>query len=406
MSNNKFLYETHMHTFESSWCSLTFAKTHVKYYKERGYAGIIITDHLSTKHFHPSRIKPFKPLLLTWEEKVNYLMRGYEKAKAEGDKIGLDVFFGWEFYANGSEFLTYGLGKDFLLAHKDLDKMPIEEYSRLVRENGGFLAHAHPYRSKGSRSVPVDHKLVDAVEIYNASRTHKLGGKENAKAIVFARELGLPVQAGTDAHLPGLKLYSGVRLKEKAESIFDIINAIKEQTAEPILQDKEENLFYGDIEIARKEAEADNVSDLLVKVFYDCKHAKEHAEALCDYIQDLTAFDTICDHMDNFGHNEKNGKLTKTIVIGHHDETNVMMNSLPELKHCKFGTKYGFKEDLCVLTASQSELKESKEDYNRFSAEFFNRFDEPLEDVHLRNAQFRYSIMELMEKDLNNFLNN
>ena len=34
---------------------------------------------------------------LDWEQQVDLFMRGYESAKEEGDKLGLDVFFGWEF---------------------------------------------------------------------------------------------------------------------------------------------------------------------------------------------------------------------------------------------------------------------------------------------------------------------
>ena len=38
MSEKKFLYETHMHTFESSFCGVAKAKEHVRIYKDRGYA--------------------------------------------------------------------------------------------------------------------------------------------------------------------------------------------------------------------------------------------------------------------------------------------------------------------------------------------------------------------------------
>ena len=125
MNDMNYLYETHMHTTESSFCSITKAKEYVRIYKERGYTGIIITDHLRTSNFEKSSFKYFKPLI-DWEEKVDFFMEGYRNAEEEGDKIGLDVFLGWEFYAEGSEFLTYGLDEEFLLKHEDLDKLSIK----------------------------------------------------------------------------------------------------------------------------------------------------------------------------------------------------------------------------------------------------------------------------------------
>ena len=401
MSDKKFLYETHMHTFETSLCGIAKAADQVRIYKDRGYTGIIITDHLGTKNFKRSRFKHLKPLL-TWGDKVDFLVSGYEKAKEEGDKIGLDVFFGWEFYADGSEFLTYGLDKDFLLKHKDLDKMPLKEYSKLVRENGGFLAHAHPYRAKRNVSVPVDLSLFDSVEIYNASSTHK--GKQNAKAIVFAREHNLPVQAGTDAHFPNLKLYSGVALEKRAESIFDIINAIKGRTAEPILQPTEYFLLHGDLDDARNFAQAEEASDFLVKVFYDCHHAREVAEDLCEYIQEHTEFDTVCAHMDDMGHISKSGKRTKTIILGHHSKAKEMLNNMETLHYDHCGMRYGFNDGTSVLTASKSKIKKSKEIENKFVIDFCKRFDEHPDNMHTRAAQFKYVAMEFIQNGLQDFL--
>ena len=42
-----YLYETHMHTCLSSACGVSTGKEHVRFYKERGYTGIIMTDHFS-----------------------------------------------------------------------------------------------------------------------------------------------------------------------------------------------------------------------------------------------------------------------------------------------------------------------------------------------------------------------
>ena len=115
--------------------------------------------------------------------------------------------------------------------------------------------------------ISVNPKLIDGVEIYNASRAHK--GQENVKAIIFAKEQDLAIQAGTDAHLPELEFFSGIKMKQRAESIFDIIHAIKEKKVDPILQPMEESLWRGTVENARKHLEISEVSEYWIDIFYD-----------------------------------------------------------------------------------------------------------------------------------------
>ena len=234
-----YLYETHMHTFESSYCAnlTATAVEQVRVYKKMGYTGVIVTDHLRSLNFALSRFLRFKALV-SWKEKVKFLARGYENAKKEGDKVGLDVFFGWEFYYRGSDFLTYGLDIEFLLEHKNIVGMTIEAYSELVRKNGGYLAQAHPYCKLriGERETPVEPCLLDGIEVYNARRAKKT--TENEKAMRFARRHDLPMQAGTDSHHRlNYGSFSGIEMDKKAESIFDIIDTIKTRKARLVLTD-------------------------------------------------------------------------------------------------------------------------------------------------------------------------
>jgi len=216
-----FSYETHMHTSEGSGCGRNTGAEQVRAYKKRGYAGIIITDHFINGYSScPRGVK------MPWEKKMDYVMAGYNAAKAEGDRVELDVFFGWEYTIRGSDFLTYGLDHDFLLAHPDLDKLEIEEYSKIVRENGGFLAQAHPYRDRPyiQNKLPVEPQYMDAVEVYNASDNDD--AISNGQSLAFAKKNNLPQIAGGDSH--GISFTaSGIVLENRAESIFDIIDAIK-----------------------------------------------------------------------------------------------------------------------------------------------------------------------------------
>ena len=214
----EYLYETHLHTSEISACAVNTAAQQVAAYKRKKYTGIIVTDHFINGY-------STCPKNVSWEQKMRYFASGYEEAKKAGDKIGLDVFFGWEFTIKGADFLTYGLDLDFLIAHPRLDIMCIEDYSALVRKCGGYLAQAHPYRDAYyiEHNYPVHPHLIDGVEVYNSYDSEAV----NSRAYAFAFENDLPMQSGTDSHGRIDRNFRGIILKERAETIHDIINAIK-----------------------------------------------------------------------------------------------------------------------------------------------------------------------------------
>lgn len=223
----KYFYETHMHTSEGSGCGRSTAAEQVHAYKNRGYQGIIVTDHfINGNSSCPKNNK------MQWKRKMEYVISGYFAAKAEGDRIGLDVFLGWEYTIRGSDFLTYGLDFDFLLAHPGLGRLEISEYSTLVRENGGFLAQAHPYRDRLyiENKLPAEPQYLDAVEVYNASDD----SSSNNKALAYAKKHDLPFLAGGDSHSVEHQA-SGIILDSPAKTIFDIINAIKDKKVDLIL---------------------------------------------------------------------------------------------------------------------------------------------------------------------------
>ncbi|MCL2499046.1 MAG: histidinol phosphatase [Defluviitaleaceae bacterium] len=220
-----FLYETHLHCSPVSACGADKPEDLVRAYKARGYTGFILTDHF----FNGNSGCPRE---WKWESKVAFFLSGYERAKKEGDKCGFDVFLGWEYAIHGSEFLTYGLDADFLLGNPHVDRYDITSYGTLVRENGGYIAQAHPYREAFwvANPFPVAPHLIDGVEVFNASQPPE----SNKKAFDFARLHNLPMQAGSDAHSVRLNFASGIKMKERAKDIHDIIAAIKKRKVELI----------------------------------------------------------------------------------------------------------------------------------------------------------------------------
>ncbi|MCL2426798.1 MAG: PHP domain-containing protein [Oscillospiraceae bacterium] len=221
----EYLYETHMHTSEVSRCALISAAQQVTRYKQKGYTGIIVTDHFINGYSACSHLN-------SWEKKMKCVVSGYEIAKRAGEKQGLDVFLGSEFTIRGADFLTYGLDLEFLLAHPNIDKLGIEQYSKLVRKNGGYLAQAHPYRDEFyiEHNYPVAPHLIDGVEVHNANDRKS----SNEKAFEFAQKHNLPMQAGNDSHGRERSPHSGIALPQKAKTIHDIIRQIKSKEAKII----------------------------------------------------------------------------------------------------------------------------------------------------------------------------
>ena len=212
-----YLYETHLHTTEGSACSLFSAKEQVRYYKELGYSGIIVTDHF----FNGNTAIPRN---LPWEERINLFLKGYENAKEEGDLIGLSVFFGWEAGFRGTEFLIYGLDKEWLMNHPDILSWTVEEQYKHVHEDGGFVVHAHPFRIRPYiKEVRLFPEYVDAVEVINIKNYNDNFDRE---ALLYARKHKLPTTAGTDAHGEE-DIQSGVAFHHKLTGIEDYINSIK-----------------------------------------------------------------------------------------------------------------------------------------------------------------------------------
>ena len=215
-------YETHSHTAETSKCSRISGAELARFYKENGYAGLIISDHF----FNGNTLVPRD---LPWKERVEQFERGYLAAKEEGDRIGLDVFFAWEYSVQGNDFLIYGLGRDWLLAHPDQMEWKYRDYMTRVREDGGMVIHAHPFRE----AAYIDHiRLIprecDGVEIINAS----MSADVNRRAEWYAREYGLVMSAGSDNHSGRREMLAGVYLPERIASMADFCRLVKDGQAE------------------------------------------------------------------------------------------------------------------------------------------------------------------------------
>jgi hypothetical protein len=216
-----YLYETHLHTVQSSLCGKSRGEEYIEMYKDAGYTGIIVTDHFYNGNTTADRNLP-------WNKWVERFCRGYEETRAAGEKRGLDVFFGWEETFDGDDYLIYGLDKSWLLEHPEISVRTRREQYDTVRRYGGCVVQAHPFRyADYIRTIHLSTGCVDAVEAAN-------GGNQpawDALAMRYARKLKLPVTAGSDIHHTGhfeTGNIFGVYLEEKINSIGDYVRAVLE----------------------------------------------------------------------------------------------------------------------------------------------------------------------------------
>ena len=211
-------YETHVHTYPASACGCTSPEEAARDIASRGYVGMFVTDHFFNGNSGIERSLP-------WEEKIRQMADCYCRAKAEGDKLGLDVFFGFEYASNGAEFLVYGLTDEFLYSHPDIMSLDICDALALMRESGAFITHAHPYRRAPHIAEPGRHfdGYIDAVEVYNACN----GPDVNDPAMIYAEECGLLKFSGSDNHFRGNVLSAGVFLEKRIATPAEFIEEIR-----------------------------------------------------------------------------------------------------------------------------------------------------------------------------------
>lgn len=197
----QFIYETHLHTAESSACASTFGAEYIAPYKKAGFAGIFVTDHF----FNGNSAVPQN---LAWDEKIERFVAGYKNAKAMAQKLntqdgtaGTDnefrVFFGFEYNFKGDEYLVYGLDEAWLKKNPNVLEMNHLELFNAVQEQDALIVQAHPFRFRSyQHAIHVHARTVHAIEAHNNGNQKT----ENMMAMQFANLHNLITTAGSDMH--------------------------------------------------------------------------------------------------------------------------------------------------------------------------------------------------------------
>lgn len=224
-------YEIHLHDSKCSKCGMSSASQMLLAAKEHGYSGVIFTNHFYRGNTAIDRKLP-------WAEFVDAYKQDWLEAKAFGDQIGMDVLFGIEEgYGNGKEVLIYGLSAEAMQNNPSMPKMTINELSTFVRENGGFIACAHPFRNRPYITDPYaepDPSCFDGVEVYNHFNTNE----DNAKALDFAKRNGLIPISGGDIHSSSNFGVAGLAFARRITDEKELVKALKSRDFKLIIGDK------------------------------------------------------------------------------------------------------------------------------------------------------------------------
>ena len=196
-------YETHCHTSPVSRCGKASVTDTVNFYKQIGYDGIFITNHFLDGNFNPeARSMPYR-------DQIEYYFSDYEESVRIGSEIGIKVFPGVELSYRGTDFLIYGLDKEWYKSHPEILDMSKTEELAFMMDSGAFVIQAHPYRE----AYYIDHirlfpRSVHGAEVINCNQAWL----SNEMADIYADNYDLLKTAGSDNHWGG-SIFE--RLKEK-----------------------------------------------------------------------------------------------------------------------------------------------------------------------------------------------
>ena len=238
-----FKYETHCHTSPVSKCARFSVEDTLSFYKQMGYDGIFITNHFLDGNINPEARK------LSYFDQIEYFFSDYERGVLLGREMGLKVFPGVELSYKGTDFLIYGLDKEWYKEHPEIMTMKKSEELPLMMGAGALVIQAHPYRE----AYYIDHirlfpRSVHGVELINSYQAWE----SNEMAALYAQQYGMLITAGSDNHY-GCKVFD--RLREKGfrpviagmcsdtpvESVQDFISRVREGSMEVFTMDENGN---------------------------------------------------------------------------------------------------------------------------------------------------------------------
>lgn len=209
----KFKVELHAHTSPASPCSRVSPEELAERFKNKGYDSVAITNHFMYAENEDE------------EEKITHWLDDFHRAKAAGEKLGINVILGAElrFAESLNDYLIYGIEEDELYEINPLLSFGIDNFYKKFKNERNIILQAHPFRDMMSRANP---ESLDGIEVFNMHPNHN---SRIALAAKYARENNLLISAGTDFHEPEREGICAVYSKTPVYDTYDVVNMIKSQ---------------------------------------------------------------------------------------------------------------------------------------------------------------------------------
>lgn len=223
-------YQMHLHTTPCSQCGGLTPETLCQALLENGYQGGVITNH-----FYHGNSGIDRSENTSWEQFVSAYEQDYLACKAEAEKHDLDIIFSIEeSVVPGLEILCYGVTPKVLYDNPQLIKWDLDEWIRVMRENGVVIIQAHPFREADYIPQPgaLPHELIDGVEVFNRGNNTP---EMNQKALDFANKYDLIKTSSADAHWPNHIPYGGILTKKRIRNEAELASLIRSREFELIL---------------------------------------------------------------------------------------------------------------------------------------------------------------------------
>jgi len=203
------LIDLHGHSSGISRCCQIPAPEVLKAAKDAGLDGIVLSNHYQKVYIPDGDYAAFAERYL--EE--------YRYAERCAKELGCKVFFGIEVTMEKHDLahlLVYGVDEEFVREHPGLFEYTQEELYRLVKEAGGALVQAHPFRG---RDGLLDVRYLDGIE---ASCHPLYEGTFLDRVTEVAHNAGIILTCGGDYHADTYRPHCGAYLPDSVESGKDL----------------------------------------------------------------------------------------------------------------------------------------------------------------------------------------
>ncbi len=204
------ILETHAHSLGGSHCAECPADKLIDFYVEKGYNGIVLTNHICYDAYknYPGD---------SHKEKMDYYLSLFDDFKQKGEQKGLKIFLGAEvrsFTTDNTymEYMLYGFDRKLLYDNKPLFQFTQEELFKLSEKNGLFMYQTHPFRHIVTLGNP---KFMHGAESFNGHKNHF---NFNAMANKFCDDNNLIKMSGTDYHEIGQGIIGGIIVPDDIDS--------------------------------------------------------------------------------------------------------------------------------------------------------------------------------------------